>query len=126
MYCSSSLYTYGGVVVFVVIFAMYPLGLKLLQQADIPKRLFCAALALGAATFTLTALPGTPSIQNVIASVGLGTDLFSGFWIGISAGVLMFVLGMWYLETERHETSWPTCSRSSNRPTNQRPPRVIR
>ncbi len=96
-----ALLTYGGVVVFVVIFAMYPLGLKLLQQADIPKRLFCAALALGAATFTLTALPGTPSIQNVIASVGLGTDLFSGFWIGISAGVLMFVLGMWYLETER-------------------------
>ncbi len=34
--------TYGGVVVFVVIFAMYPLGLRLLQEADIPKRLFCA------------------------------------------------------------------------------------
>jgi H+/gluconate symporter-like permease len=65
--------TYGGVVVFVVIFAMYPLGLRLLQEADIPKRLFCAALALGAGTFTLTALPGTPSIHNVISSVALGT-----------------------------------------------------
>jgi len=96
-----ALLTYGGVVVFVVIFAMYPLGLKLLQEADIPKRLFCAALALGAGTFTLTALPGTPSIQNVIASVGLGTDLFAGFWLGISGGVLMLVFGMWYLETER-------------------------
>ena len=51
---------YGGVVVFVVIFAVYPLGLQLLKEADIPKRLFCAALALGAGTFTLTALPGTP------------------------------------------------------------------
>jgi len=89
------------VVVFVVIFAMYPLGLKLLQEADIPKRLFCAALALGAGAFTLTALPGTPSIQNVIASVGLGTDLFAGFWLGIGGGVLMLVFGMWYLETER-------------------------
>jgi H+/gluconate symporter-like permease len=96
-----ALLTYGGVVVFVVIFAMYPLGLKLLQEADIPKRLFCAALALGAGTFTLTALPGTPSIQNVIASVGLGTDLFAGFWLGIGGGVLMLVFGMWYLETER-------------------------
>tara|TARA_R110002110_G_scaffold166675_1_gene367483 strand:- start:46584 stop:47957 length:1374 start_codon:yes stop_codon:yes gene_type:complete len=96
-----ALLTYGGVVVFVVIFAMYPLGLKLLEQADIPKRLFCAALALGSGTFTLTALPGTPSIHNVIASVALGTDLFAGFWIGLLGGILMFGLGMWYLERGR-------------------------
>jgi H+/gluconate symporter-like permease len=96
-----ALLTYGGVVVFVVIFAMYPLGLKLLQQADIPKRLFCAALALGAGTFTLTALPGTPSIHNVIASVSLGTDLFAGGWLGIAGGLLMFGGGMWYLERQR-------------------------
>ena len=95
------LLTYGGVVVFVVVFAMYPLGLKLLQQADIPKRLFCAALALGAGTFTLTALPGTPSIQNVIASVSLGTDLFAGGWLGIVGALCMFGGGMWYLERQR-------------------------
>lgn len=98
-----ALLTYGGVVVFVVIFAIYPLGLKLLQEADIPKRLFCAALALGSGTFTLTALPGTPSIHNVIASVALGTDLFAGFWIGIIGGVLMFALGIWYLERRRQQ-----------------------
>lgn len=96
-----ALLTYGGVVVFVVIFAMYPLGLKLLQEADIPKRLFCAALALGAGTFTLTALPGTPSIHNVIASVALGTDLFAGFWTGLVGGLLMFAGGIWYLERQR-------------------------
>lgn len=96
-----ALLTYGGVVVFVVIFAMYPLGLKLLQEADIPKRLFCAALALGAGTFTLTALPGTPSIHNVIASVALGTDLFAGFWLGIAGAAMMFGGGIWYLERQR-------------------------
>ncbi|PLW70731.1 GntP family permease [Pseudohalioglobus lutimaris] len=96
-----ALLTYGGVVVFVVIFAMYPLGLKLLQEADIPKRLFCAALALGSGTFTLTALPGTPSIHNVIASVALGTDLFAGFWLGIAGGAMMFGGGIWYLERQR-------------------------
>ncbi|KGE05109.1 GntP family permease [Pseudohaliea rubra] len=95
------LLTYGGVVVFVVIFAMYPLGLRLLQEADIPKRLFCAALALGAGTFTLTALPGTPSIQNVIAATALGTDLFAGGWLGLAGGALMFGLGMLYLERQR-------------------------
>ena len=93
--------TYGGVVVFVVIFAMYPLGLRLLQEADIPKRLFCAALALGAGTFTLTTLPGTPSIHNVISSVGLGTDLFAGAWLGLLGGALMFGVGIWYLERQR-------------------------
>jgi len=93
--------TYGGVVVFVVIFAMYPLGLRLLQEADIPKRLFLGALALGAGTFTLTALPGTPSIHNVISSVALGTDLYAGGWLGLFGGVLMFAGGMWYLERER-------------------------
>ncbi len=96
-----ALLTYGGVVVFVVIFAMYPLGLKLLQEADIPKRLFCAALALGAGTFTLTALPGTPSIHNVIAASALGTDLFAGFWLGILGGAIMFAGGIWYLERQR-------------------------
>jgi H+/gluconate symporter-like permease len=93
--------TYGGVVVFVVIFAMYPLGLRLLQEADIPKRLFCAALALGAGTFTLTSLPGTPSIHNVISSAALGTDLYAGGWLGLFGGALMFISGVWYLERER-------------------------
>lgn len=98
---SCALLTYGGVVVFVVIFAMYPLGLRLLKEADIPKRLFCAALALGAGTFTLTALPGTPSIHNVIPSVALGTDLFAGALLGLFGGAIMFALGMWYLERQR-------------------------
>lgn len=98
---ASALLTYGGVVAFVVIFAMYPLGLRLLQEANIPKRLFCAALALGAGTFTLTTLPGTPSIHNVISSVSLKTDLFAGFWIGIVGGALMLIAGLWYLERQR-------------------------
>ena len=93
--------TYSGVVVYGVIFAMYPLGLSLLKEADIPKRLFCAALALGGATFTLTALPGTPSIQNVIPSVALGTDLFAAPVLGLTGGAIMFVLGMVYLERQR-------------------------
>jgi H+/gluconate symporter-like permease len=90
-----------ALVVFVVIFAMYPLSLRLLQEADIPKRLFTGALALGAGTFTLTALPGTPSIHNVISSVALGTDLYAGGWLGLFGGLLMFAGGMWYLERER-------------------------
>lgn len=95
-----ALLTYGGVVVFVVIFTMYPLGIGLMREANLPKRLFCAATALGAGTFTMTALPGTPSIHNVIAASALGTDLFAGAWIGLLASVVMIALGMGYVQRE--------------------------
>jgi H+/gluconate symporter-like permease len=93
--------TYGGVVLFVVLFAVLPLGFKLIQQTAIPPRLLAAAVALGVGTFTMTALPGTPSVQNVIAASALGTDLYAGAWIGVIGGTLMFLLGMWYLEWQR-------------------------
>ena len=92
--------TYGGVVVFVVIFTMYPLGISMMREANLPKRLFCAATALGAGTFTMTALPGSPSIHNVSAASALGTDLFAGAWIGLFASALMIVLGMAYVQRE--------------------------
>jgi H+/gluconate symporter-like permease len=93
--------TYGGVVLFVVLFAVLPLGLKLIEQTAIPPRLLAAAVALGVGTFTMTALPGTPSVQNVIAASALGTDLYAGAWLGVIGGTLMFLLGMWYLEWQR-------------------------
>lgn len=95
-----ALLTYGGVVVFIVIFTMYPLSVSLMREANLPKRLVCGAITLGAGTFTMTALPGSPSIQNVIASSALGTDLFAGAWIGILASLVMIILGMAYLERE--------------------------
>lgn len=96
-----ALLTYSGVVVFVIIFAIYPLGLKLIEQAKIPKRLLVSAIALGSGTFTLTALPGTPSIQNVISSSALGTDLFAAPLLGLIATAIMFGAGILYLEKQR-------------------------
>src|SRR5690554_845328 len=95
-----ALLTYGGVVVFVVIFTMYPIGVTLMREANIPRRLYAAAIALGAGTFTMTAMPGTPSIHNVIAARSLGTDLFAGGWLGLLAGAIMAIFGMWYLQRQ--------------------------
>ena len=97
--------TYGGVVVFIVIFALYPLGVELVRSANIPKRLFCAAGTLGAGTFTMTALPGAPSIHNAISAQKLGTSLFAGPGLGLLAAAIMFSLGMWYLEHERRKAA---------------------
>ncbi|NBC31067.1 MAG: GntP family permease [Alphaproteobacteria bacterium] len=85
--------TYGGVSLFVVAFAIFPIAAALFRQADIPKRLIPASLALGAFTFTMSALPGTPAIQNAIPMPYFGTTAFAAPGLGIIAGLIMLGLG---------------------------------
>lgn len=94
---SGSLLTYGGVSLFVVAFILYPIASMLFKEADIPKRLIPGTIALGAFTFTMTAMPGSPEIQNVIPMKYFGTDTFAAPIIGIFASVLMLTLGMLWL-----------------------------
>lgn len=94
---SVAILTYGGVSVFVVVFAAYPVGAALFREADVPKRLMPGALVLGAATFTMTALPGTPAIQNAIPMPYFGTDAFAAPGLGLIVGGIMFAGGLWWL-----------------------------
>jgi H+/gluconate symporter-like permease len=89
--------TYGGVSLFVVAFAVYPIAAALFRRASVPKRLVPATIALGAFTFTMTALPGTPAIQNAIPMPFFGTTPFAAPGIGVVAAVIMFGLGMAWL-----------------------------
>src|SRR5690625_1493351 len=57
---STALLTFGGVSLFVVVFAVYPIALTLFREANISRKILPATIALGALTFTMTALPGTP------------------------------------------------------------------
>jgi H+/gluconate symporter-like permease len=98
---TTALLTYGGVNVFIVVFATYPLGVVLVQRANIPKRLLLAAIGLGSGTFTMTALPGTPSIQNVISAQNLGTTLAAAPALGLIASAVMLALGLAYLEWQQ-------------------------
>jgi H+/gluconate symporter-like permease len=91
--------TYGGVSLFVVAFAIYPISRELFQQAGAPKRLIPAAIALGSFTFTMTALPGTPAIQNAIPIPYFETNSFAAPGLGIIAGVIMLTLGILYLQS---------------------------
>ncbi|MEZ4455126.1 MAG: GntP family permease [Gemmatimonadales bacterium] len=97
---SCGILTYGGISVFVVIFAAYPIGAAMFRRAGIPKRLIPAAGTLGAGTFTMTALPGTPSIQNAIPMPYFGTDLYAAPVLGIVAGTIMLLGGMFWLNRE--------------------------
>jgi len=95
---SCAVMTYGGVSLFVVAFAVYPIAAALFRQANIPKRLMPATIALGAFTFTMTALPGTPAIQNAIPMPFFGTTPFAAPGLGLITALVMFVLGMLWLE----------------------------
>lgn len=90
--------TYGGVSLFVVAFAVFPIAAALFCEAQIPKRLIPATIALGAFTFTMTALPGTPAIQNAIPMPYFGTTLFAAPGLGFIGGALMLALGWWWLD----------------------------
>lgn len=89
--------TYGGVSLFVVAFAVYPIAAALFRQANLPRRLMPATIALGAFTFTMTALPGTPAIQNAIPMPFFGTTPFAAPGLGLIAGAVMAGLGSWWL-----------------------------
>ncbi|AHV93758.1 GntP family permease [Bordetella holmesii] len=94
--------TYGGVSLFVVAFAVYPIATALFRHATLPKRLIPASIALGSFTLTMTALPGTPSIQNAIPIPYFGTNVFAAPGLGIIAAVIMLGLGMaWLLARAR-------------------------
>jgi len=94
---SCAVLTYGGVSLFVVAFAIYPIAVELFRKNHIPKRLIPGAVALGAFSFTMTALPGTPAIQNAIPMPFFGTTPFAAPILGIIAAIIMFTLGMLWL-----------------------------
>lgn len=90
---ATAILTYGGVSLFVVVFVVYPLGMALFKEADIPKRLLPAAVALGAFTFTMTALPGSPQALNAMPTTALGTDIYAAPVLGLIAAAIMLILG---------------------------------
>lgn len=96
-----ALLTYGGVSLFVVVFAVYPFAAELFRQGNIPKRLIPGTIALGAFTFTMDALPGTPQIQNIIPTAFFGTDSWAAPVLGVIGGVFILLVGLAYLEWRR-------------------------
>ncbi|MEF2147613.1 GntP family permease [Aquilutibacter rugosus] len=90
--------TYGGVSLFVVAFAVYPIAVRLFRQANLPRRLMPATIALGSFTFTMSALPGAPAIQNAIPMPFFGTTPFAAPGLGLIAAAVMFVAGWRWLE----------------------------
>src|ERR1700675_5016184 len=100
-----ALLTYGGVSLFVVVFAVYPFAAEMYRQSNIPKRLMPGTIALGAFTFTMDSLPGTPQIQNIIPTTFFKTTTYAAPWLGITGAVFILITGLAYLEWRRRQAA---------------------
>jgi H+/gluconate symporter-like permease len=93
--------TYGGVSLFVVVFAVYPFAAEMFRQSGIPKRLIPCTIALGAFSFTMDALPGTPQIQNIIPTTFFHTTTWAAPWLGFVGSAFVLAVGLLYIENRR-------------------------
>ena len=93
---SAALLSYGGINSFIIIFAIYPIALKLFEEADLPTYLLPGIVCGGMWTFAMTG-PFSPQICNIVSMQSLGTPSYAGLVPGLAASVLMAVLIVWYM-----------------------------
>ncbi|HEL1387788.1 TPA: GntP family permease [Streptococcus equi subsp. equi] len=128
----SAILTYGGISLFVVMFAVLPLARSLFKKMDLAWNLIQVPLWLGIATFTMTILPGTPAIQNVIPIQYLNTSLTAALVPSILGSVGCIAFGLFYMKrclTKSLEVgeNYATYTSQTNEDTTERvlPPFVV-
>lgn len=89
---AAAIMTYGGVSLFVVGFAVYPIAVSLFRVSNLPHRFIPAALVFGSISFTMTA-PGSPEIQNLIPTEFFGTKPTAGGIIGVIMALIIMIVG---------------------------------
>ncbi len=95
-YAITVVLTYGGISLFVVIYALAPIAYTLFKEANLPRHLIVAATTAGSATITMTSLPGTPALTNVIPTEFLGTTLTAAPIFGIIASIAFIIMTLFY------------------------------
>jgi H+/gluconate symporter-like permease len=116
MLCTMSitiLLTYGGVNLFIVVWLMVTIAKPLYEELDIPWHLYmCEMWAMG--TITLSMLPGTPSMVNIIPMSYLNTTTMAAPVLGLLCSLFCTVLCLSYTyfqlqrATKRGEHFLPT------------------
>jgi len=97
---SCGILSYGGISIFIIVFAVYPIAASMFRDADIPKRLIPAAIGMGGGTFAMTCFPGAVQIHNIIPTTYFGTDLYAAPLLGIVCGLLMGGGGLAWLHRQ--------------------------
>ena len=98
LFIITAVLTYGGISLFVVVFVLVPLAKPLFKQLNIAWNLISIPIMLGLGTFTMTMLPGAPSIQNVVPTAYLGTTLTAAPLLGIIGSIVAVAFALWYMK----------------------------
>lgn len=91
---SCTIMAFGGVSTFVVGFAVFPIGLEIFREADIPRRYMPAAICFGSAAVYF---PGAPLIHNAIVANQFDVSLSAGAVVGWISGIVVYVIGIIWL-----------------------------
>lgn len=94
----TTLLTLGGVSLFVVIFAIMPIARPLFKKMNIPWHLFLAPFYFGIGSLSMTMIPGTPSVLNIMPTKYLGTTPTAAPVLGLAAGLFVVVFCVWYMK----------------------------
>src|SRR5699024_9234129 len=95
---ASAVLAEGGISVYVVVVCVYPLALKLCEEADIPQQLVPRRIIAGMMTVAMTALAGGPRLQQIIPTDYSRTDAAAAPLIGLAATVVMAGGSIYYLK----------------------------
>ena len=87
---SAAILSYGGINSFVIIFAVYPIALKMFEEADLPTYLLPGIVCGGMWTFAMTG-PFTPQIPNVVSMQYLGTPAYAGLLPGLAGAIAQII-----------------------------------
>ena len=96
VYFFTVILTFGGVNLFVVFFAALPIAYVMFKEANLPRALIIGPMGAGGAGITMTTLPGTPSLTNIIPSQHLGTPLTAAPLFSLILAVLIVALSLMY------------------------------
>ena len=96
VYFFTVILTYGGVNLFVVFFAALPIAYVMFKEANLPRALIMAPMGAGGAGITMTTLPGTPSLTNIIPGNFLETSMGSAPVFSLILAAIIVTLTLIY------------------------------
>jgi H+/gluconate symporter-like permease len=92
--------TLGGVSLFVVVFAIVPIARPLFKELNIPWHLFMAAFMFGNGAITMSMMPGTPSVLNIMPTKYMASTPMSAPVLGLVGIVVTASFCLWYIKHE--------------------------
>lgn len=95
----AAILSYGGINSFVIIFAVFPIALKLFEEANLPIYLLPGIVCGGMWTFAMTG-PFSPQIPNIVSMQYLGTPAYAGLLPGLVGALVQVILIVWYMNRQ--------------------------